>query len=197
MATRKKTTQPPTSGRAAAARRPQPPAPPKRQPSAAYLEAVRTFSEGLELFHRAAYGEALEKFRSLDGMAGEEPALVGRARIYRSVCERKLREERFEPKTAEERSYLAVVRANEGRLEEALALLDQAIEERPRHAGYFYARASVHALRGDAGAAASDLRKAIELEPNLRFPALNDPDFQAVRDDPRIVDLVEPTATEV
>ncbi len=198
MGTRKKATQPAGSGEPGAAGRPQArPAPPKRQQSAAYERALRTFTTALEQFHRGAYGDALEALRSLDAISAEEPELAGRARVYAAVCERKLRGEIHEPRTAEDRFHLGVARANEGRLDEALRLIEQAIQEDPRHPGYLYARASVRALQGNAEAAAADLRKAIELEPRLRYQAANDPDFQLVRDNPRFVDVIEPTPGEV
>lgn len=198
MGTRKKATQPASSGQPGTGGRPEPRAvPPKRQQSAAYEQALRTYTAALEHFHRGAYGDALEALRSLDAISAEEPELAGRARVYAALCERKLRGGGHEPRTAEERYQLGVARANEGRLDEALRLLEQAIREDPRHPGYLYARASVRALQGNAEAAAADLRKAIELEPRLRYQAANDPDFQPVRDDPRFVDVIEPTPGEV
>lgn len=198
MGPRKRGTQPGGRGEPGAAEHPEPrPAPPSRQQSAAYERALRAFTTGLEHFHRGAYADALEVLRSLDAISEEEPELAGRARTYAAVCERRLRGGTDEPRTAEERYRLGVARANEGRLDEALRLLEQAIQEDPRHPGYLYARASVRALEGNAEVAAADLRKAIELEPRLRYQAANDPDFQLVRDDPRFVDVIEPTPSEI
>jgi hypothetical protein len=65
-----------------------------------------------------------------------------------------------------------------------------------RSAKALYVRASVHAMRGSADRSIHDLRSAVGFDPTLRFQAINDPDFDSVRDDPAFIDVVEPARSE-
>jgi tetratricopeptide (TPR) repeat protein len=87
------------------------------------------------------------------------------------------------------------VAANDGKVDEALQMLDKAVALAPESARNLYARASAHALKGQAQRAAADLRQAVEREPVLRFQASNDPDFENVRDEAAFIDVIEPTPT--
>ena len=42
-------------------------------------------------------------------------------------------------------------------------------------------------------AAVADLRRAISAEPQVRFQASNDPDFEPIREEPAFIDIIEPT----
>jgi len=55
-----------------------------------------------------------------------------------------------------------------------------------------YAIAAVRALKGDRGGAIDYLRKAVAADDRNRIYALNDPDFDSIRDEPEFIDLVEP-----
>ncbi len=46
---------------------------------------------------------------------------------------------------------------------------------------------------GNAEAAIGDLRQAIALEPQTRFQAVNDSDFERIREEPAFIDIIEPT----
>jgi len=50
---------------------------------------------------------------------------------------------------------------------------------------------ATRACRVDA--AVRDLRQAITVDPQVRFQAGNDPDFEAIREEPAFIDIIEPT----
>jgi tetratricopeptide (TPR) repeat protein len=159
----------------------------------AYEAAIATYSAALEMMRKGEYSEAAKAFRGLATNHSDESELADRARTYANVCERKLTPTDTEPDDAEGRYHRAVFLANAGRLEEAASLLDQALNVDPGNATYLYARASVHALRANADGAVADLRQAVAIEPAVRFQAINDPDFEQVRDDAAFIDVIEPT----
>ena len=76
-----------------------------------------------------------------------------------------------------------------------MRLLDQAIAEDPTSVRCLYARACTWALKGSAGKAVADLRQAIAGDPTVRFQAVNDPDFEKIREEPTFIDIIEPTPT--
>jgi tetratricopeptide (TPR) repeat protein len=159
----------------------------------AYDKAVEEFGQALELFNRGEFERAGEAFCRIAESNPDEPLLADRARTYGRICERRAAPPPAEPATAEERYYRAVVLANGNRCDEALELLDEALREDPGSARYLYARASAFALKGSVDAAVRDLRQAIAVDPQIRFQATNDPDFESIREEPAFIDVIEPT----
>lgn len=162
----------------------------------AFEAAMEDFRNGVEHFNARSWREANEAFSSVLSRGLDEPALLHRARTYSQICARSLAEAAPEPTDGDELYYRGVVAANDRRLDEALQDLDRAaaVTTAPK---VLYARASVRALRGESDAAVLDLRKAVSADPILRFQAVNDPDFDRIRDEAAFIDLVEPTPTEV
>lgn len=169
------------------------PAPPPR--TEAYERALKEYSRALEQLHQGDFAKAMEVFETVEKGNLNEPELAERARTYASVCARKLAPPPDAPGTADEAYLLGVVRANDGMLDEALELLNGALESDPDSPKYLYARASVRALKGEAEQASTDLRRAVEGDPQIRFQATNDPDFENIRDEAAFIDVIEPTPT--
>jgi hypothetical protein len=71
------------------------------------------------------------------------------------------------------------------------------MQQTPNSAKLLYARASAWAISGRADSAVSDLRQAIALDPTLRFQAVNDFDFERIREEPSFIDIIEPTSAGV
>ena len=162
--------------------------------SETYEAALRTFEEGIAAFHGGDYKLASSKFQVVEAADRDETVLVGRARTYLAVCERRMAPAATTPKSREDYYRYGVAMANEGKIDEALASLDCAVDM-GADADSYYARAVVRGLQGKADLAASDLRKAIERDPQLRYQAANDPDFDSVRDEAVFIDIIEPTPT--
>jgi len=163
--------------------------------SEGYEQALSEFARGLELTYGGDYTAALELFGKVASGNPDEPELTERARAYSAVCSRKLATAPELPTTAEGLYHLGVIRSNEGRLDEALGFLNQALTIEPGSARLHYARASAYALKGQADAAVADLRSAVDGDPKLRFQAGNDPDFERIRDEASFIDVIEPTPT--
>jgi predicted Zn-dependent protease len=160
-----------------------------------YDRSVAVFATALEQFHKRDYDAARRQFLAIVESADDEPALVERALSYARVCGRRLDGPPAEPTTADERYLHAVVRSNAGQLDAALALLDRLLEDEPGSVRALYARASTWAMRRNADAAVADLRRAIQSDPRVRFQAVNDPDFESIREEPAFIDLIEPSPT--
>jgi len=168
----------------------------------AYYKAVEEFEQAVGLLHEGKVREARTVFERLGKLLPDEPAFSQRARTYAAICDRKLAPRGEEPKTADELYYRGVWLANEGRadasrLDEALAMLDRALERERDSARILYARASTWALKRNAEAAVADLRRAVAADPGVRFQAAGDSDFETVREEPAFIDLIEPTPSEV
>ena len=167
--------------------------PPAPQRSAAYEGAIRDLTAAIEHLHRERVAEALAIFRRIAAEHGDEFALAERARTYSRICEGRLAGPGGPPETPEDLYRHGVAASNAGRFDDAVALLGQAVSKAPGDASYLYARAAALAQTGDAHRASEDLRRAIQIEPRLRFQAGNDPDFERVRDEAIFIDVIEPS----
>ena len=169
-------------------------APFKPRNIAAYEAAVEQFAMASAFFAKGAFGEARPHFEAVaEAATPDEPILSDRARTYASICGRKIAAPAPGGEDADTLYHLAVVATNVGRLDEAWALLDKAVAQKPGDASILYARASVRGLQGNAEGAAAELKKSVALDPKLRFQAASDSDFDKVRDEAAFIDIIEPS----
>jgi tetratricopeptide (TPR) repeat protein len=169
-------------------------APAKPRNIAAYEAAVAEFATASELFGKGQFAEAKTHFDAVaDAASAEEPILADRARTYASICGSKIATPDAGGTDAESFYHRGVVAVNAGRLDEAWALLEKAIALRPGDASILYARASVRGLQGNADGAASELKRALAIDPTFRYQAASDSDFDAVRDEAAFIDVIEPS----
>ena len=77
------------------------------------------------------------------------------------------------------------------RYEAAIASYDRALEIKPDYANAVYGKACCNALRADIEATIAHLQQAIALDPNYREIAKTDSDFDRIRDDQRLQELLE------
>ena len=159
-----------------------------------YEKALSSFGSGVQLVRAGDYVKAKDFFNEVLSSVKDEPVLAERSRMYLEVCERRLAPVTEPGSTADDLYYRAVLESNGGNASEAIRLLDQALQQTPNSAKLLYARASAWALSATADAAISDLRQAIGLDPTLRFQAVNDFDFERIREEPGFIDIIEPTS---
>jgi tetratricopeptide (TPR) repeat protein len=188
MATKKTTTKTSTQKSGAA------PAPKPRHHEE-YEAAVAEFSAALDLLNKGEMAEAKAIFEKVASSNPDEPVLTERARSYARICDHKREPAAADPGSPDELYYQAVLLLNNGESDAAIKLLDQALQVSPSSAKFLYARASASAIIGNTEQAVSDLRQAIAADPQIRFQATNDPDFEQIREEPAFIDIIEPTPT--
>ena len=113
----------------------------------AYDKLVDQFSKAIEAFKKGEFAEAKSSFDAIIGSGSDEPMMVDRSRTYVRICEQRLAPDEAEPADAEGRFYRAVLLINEGRGEDALGYIDQALQDSPTSARLLYTRASAWAIR--------------------------------------------------
>ena len=160
--------------------------------SLAYEAAVKNYAAALDLLRQGDFERAQEQLRAVQADVRNEPELVDRVEIYLRVCHRKLVRDPDTP-SGDERYRQAVFLSNSGKSDAAIELLDRALAEDPTSVESLYVRACAWALKGGAEQAVKDLRQAISLDSKVRFQAVNDPDFEKIREEPAFIDIIEPT----
>jgi len=138
-------------------------------------------------FQRESYGKAREILKKLAETA--PPQVADRARVHLRLCERRSATSSA-PKTVTENYLFGVAELNAGRPESAADYLEKAHRLEPKREDVCYALAACYALQGKRDAALDFLEVAVDLRPQNRFQARQDPDFESLAENPRFRELV-------
>jgi superkiller protein 3 len=88
-------------------------------------------------------------------------------------------------------NYRGVVLNKLGRYEEALQSFEKSLNHKHQNPNAWYGKASTYALCGQVNLALSNLRRAIELSPNLyRVMVQTDASFNSLRQHPSFQELL-------
>jgi tetratricopeptide (TPR) repeat protein len=155
-------------------------------------KALKEFERGVGLLQKQSYPEALERFQTIVSSFPQEKELIDRANVYLRICRNLLETKDPQPRNSEDFFYYGVIRANEADYDEAVRLLEKALQATPKDEKVHYVLASTLALKGDRREALDHLREAIELNTTNRIYARNDPDFEPLRDDENFQNLIHP-----
>jgi tetratricopeptide (TPR) repeat protein len=151
------------------------------------LAAVKRFEVAVRYFQKERYGKAKEILKRLADTA--PPEVADRARVHLRFCERRSATTAV-PKTAADNYLFGVAELNAGRPESAADYLEKARRQEPRREDVCYALAASYALQDKAEAALELLKVAVDLRPQNRFQARQDPDFQSLAGNPHFQELV-------
>tara|TARA_Y100000588_G_scaffold244799_1_gene258981 strand:- start:538 stop:1209 length:672 start_codon:yes stop_codon:yes gene_type:complete len=155
-----------------------------------YQNALRVYQEGLESLQSQKYKAARTSFEDLINDYADERELVERALLYLRVCERELRPSQT-VETFEHRLLAATMALNAGRPEEALEHLHEARTQQADSDKVEYLLSLAAAAQEDHQTAVAHLLRAIELNPDNRFPARSEQGFDFIREDEGIVEALE------
>ncbi len=146
-----------------------------------YLEALAQYERGVQALQGKNYRLAADLLQSVLDRYPDERELHERVRLYLKVCERQTGTPPPSPRTAEERLYAATLALNAGGYDEALAHLQAVDTDDPANDHAQYMLAVVNALQGRPERALAHLRRAIDLNPENRAFARQDPDLDPLR----------------
>ncbi|HET9481127.1 MAG TPA: tetratricopeptide repeat protein [Candidatus Polarisedimenticolia bacterium] len=178
-----------TKSKKAATAAPKKKAPPVLR-TANYEKAIKDYEDALKLFGRQDFSKAIHLFDALLKEYPSEREICDRARMYIAVSRARTATSGPKPKTADDFYYHGVIAANNGRLEEAAEYFDKVVRQDASSDKAWYAMAALCSLRNDARGATSNLSRAIELNRSNRTQALNDPDFDPMREDAGFMELL-------
>lgn len=172
---------------------PQPKPQPKEDP--AFAQAVQNYEACIKAMQEHKFEKAkglLEKI-----IASGPRELADRARVYLNTCNQQLREAASSFKTHEEHFDYAVSLMNAGQYEQARGHMEKILKHNPQADFAYYGMAVVECLAGQVESSLKNLSEAIRLNPQNRFQARNDSDFQNMADDPRFTELLYPEPTDL
>ena len=155
-----------------------------------YQDALVAYQKGLEGLQSHKYKAALTSFESLINNFAEQRELVERAQLYLRVCERELRPPQT-IETFEHRVLAATMALNAGRPAEAIEHLHEARTQQADNDKVEYLFSLAAAAQEDHQTAVAHLLRAIELNPDNRFPARSEQGFDLIREDESSADALE------
>jgi tetratricopeptide (TPR) repeat protein len=166
---------------------PPPPPPPLTHDEAA---AIRAFEQAHKEFSRGRFSDARNQFRSLVDRYPNVSEVAARARTYLAVAEARMRAEIALPRDADSLYDRGVIELNRGEYVAAQELFERALKREPEAAHIHYGLAATRARLGAIDTALASLRRALDLQPNLRIRAQRDHDLSSLHSDPEFEQLV-------
>ena len=157
------------------------------------VRAMRLYEDGIKGMQNRRFGSAQKALQKLVDDYPEERELNERARLYAAVCERELNPEVADVETTEDRLYAATIALNSESIDEALQHLKTVEQDEPENPRVQYMLAVAYALANNVDLAVAYLERTIELEPDNRILARQEPDFERLHEDARFEAL---TASE-
>ena len=170
-------------------KKPVAPSPPPR-PTHDEAAALSAFEAAHKEFTRGRFAEARNMFRHLVDKYPMVSEVAARARTYLAVAEARLRTELALPRDADSLYDRGVIELNRGEYVAAQELFERALRREPEAAHIHYGLAATRARLGAIDTALKSLRKALDLQPNLRIRAQRDQDLNPLRSDPEFDLLV-------
>ncbi len=130
------------------------------------LFQVRNFSEALAHFEAAVIGPSIE--------------IAHVARLHVKMCQQRIQKPSSVMNSPEDCYNYAITLINQRQLDEAEKQLKIALEANDTADHFHYAMALCQGLKGNYEGAAKHLGRAMEIMPNTRAIARNDPDFREI-----------------
>ena len=155
-------------------------------------KGLKEFERGISLLQKQSYADALGHFQAVISGFPQEKELTDRAQVYVRICNSMADKREPQPRKPEDFFYYGVMKANEANYEEAVKLLERALQTSPKDEKVHYVLASTLAQKGERRQALEHLKEAIELNTTNRIHARNDPDFEQLRDDENFQNLIHP-----
>ena len=156
-----------------------------------YVQALQNYEAGLRAMQEHKFDKAKPLFQKV--LTGPSKELIDRATVHLNICNQHLeRPASSQFKTPEEHFDYAVSLMNVGNYVSAREHLDKLLKQSPKADYVVYGLAALECLTGHVEDSLRHLDEALRLNPQLRFQARNDSDFQNLTEDPRFTELLYP-----
>lgn len=149
----------------------------------AYVKALSAYGDAMKEFHRGNFEKAEELLKAFLEKHDAEKELVDRAKIYLQMTREKGKKEAISLKTFDDYVQYGTYKINSGAHEEALQLLEKALEMKGEEGRVFYLMANAYVQLGKTEDAMECLKKAFQKDRFYRILAQNETDFAPLWDD--------------
>ncbi|HLJ90707.1 MAG TPA: tetratricopeptide repeat protein [Candidatus Angelobacter sp.] len=172
---------------------PQPKPSFKEEPG--FAQAVQNYEAGLKALQEHKFDKAKSLLEKLVSSGPRE--LADRARMHLNTCNQQLANSATSFKSADEHFDYAVSLLNGGQYDQARVHMEKILKQNTKADFALYGLAVLDCLTGQVESSLKNLSESIRLNPQNRFQARNDSDFQNMADDPRFTELLYPEPGEI
>ncbi len=156
-----------------------------------YTQALQSYEAGLRALQEHKFDKAKPHFQKV--VASSVRELIDRATVHLNTCNQRLeRSLASQFKTPEEHFDYAVSLMNVGDYVSAREHLEKLQKSAPKADYVLYGIAALDCLTGRVEDSLKRLDEALHMNPQLRYQARNDSDFQNLAEDPRFTELLYP-----
>jgi len=156
-----------------------------------YTQALQSYESGLRFMQEHKFDKAKPHFQKV--LASGTKELTDRATVHLNICTQHLeRAAASQFKTPEEHFDYAVSLMNLGDYVTAREHIDKLLKQNAKADYVVYGLAALDCLTGHVEDSLRHLDEALRLNPQLRYQARNDSDFQNLAEDPRFTELLYP-----
>jgi len=167
---------------------------PAFQEDPAFAQAVQNYESALKAMQERKFEKAKPLLEKIIASGPRE--LGDRARLHLKTCTQQLASSTTTFKTQEEHYDYAVSLMNAGQYDQSRTHLEKILKQNSKADFACYGLALLDCLTGQVESSLKNLSEAIRLNPQNRFQARNDSDFQNMADDPRFTELLYPEPTD-
>jgi tetratricopeptide (TPR) repeat protein len=160
----------------------------------AFAQAVQNYEVGLKAMQEHKFEKAKPLLEKIIASGPKE--LADRARVHLNTCNQQLANSATTFKTQDEHFDYAVSLMNSGQYEQSRVHMEKILKQNAKADFALYGLAVLDCLTGQVESSLKNLNESIRLNPQNRFQARNDSDFQNMADDPRFTELLYPEPTD-
>lgn len=171
---------------------PQPKATFKEDPG--FAQAVQNYEAGLKAMQEHKFEKAKPLLEKIVTSGPKE--LADRARLHLNTCNQQLAAGATTFKSQDEHFDYAVSLMNAGQYDQSRTHMEKILKQNAKADFALYGLAVLDCLTGQVESSLKNLSESIRLNPQNRFQARNDSDFQNMADDPRFTELLYPEPTD-
>lgn len=150
-----------------------------------YQKALAAFGLAMKEFRKGDMDKASAQLEAFLEKHALEAELVDRARMYLEIARRRPKKETVPLKTFEDHLMYGIYRINQENYDEAMKILNKALDFKTDEGRVHYLMAEVACLTGNDEDCLEHLKKAIQKDKFFAVLAQNDREFEPIWEDKR------------
>jgi tetratricopeptide (TPR) repeat protein len=148
-----------------------------------YQKALSAYGQAVKEFRKGDFEAAAKAFSAFVEEYKAEPELVDRAKSYLAIAKKRQKKETAGLKSIDDHLAQAVLKLNAGLHEQAVKILEKALEFKEKDGHVNYLLAVAYCRLGETDMGLDFLKKAVQKDKEFSVLARNEADFEPLYED--------------